>query len=121
MRFLRSGSLEVLTISMKDTVQLPLVKDEQVIQTLATHTAQEAFADRIGPWRLVGRFQYLDATCGGHARETGSKCALTIAHEVLRRLSIGSCLAQLLSDRRHKRVTHVTNVRILCTVSVPSV
>jgi hypothetical protein len=24
-----------------------------------------------------------------------------------------------LSDRRHKRVMHVTNVRILCTVSIP--
>ena len=37
MRFLRSGLIEVLNIGMKDAVQLLLVKDEQVIETLATH------------------------------------------------------------------------------------
>jgi hypothetical protein len=39
MRFLWPGSIEVLNIGMKDTVQLLLVKDEQVIETLSTHTA----------------------------------------------------------------------------------
>jgi len=60
------------------------------------HTAQEAFTDRIGQWCAVGRFQDLDAAACGHARETGSKFAITIANEVLRRLSIGSRFPQLL-------------------------
>ena len=34
---MRSGLIEVLYIGMKDAVQLLLVKDEQVIETLATH------------------------------------------------------------------------------------
>jgi len=45
------GSIEVLTIGMKDVVQLLLLQDEQVIETLATHTAQKPFTDRIGSWR----------------------------------------------------------------------
>jgi len=89
---MRSGLIEVLNIGMKDTVQLLLVKDKQVIQTLSTHAAHKPFADRIGSRRLVGRFQYLDAAGCGHARETGSKLIITITDEILRPLSIRSRL-----------------------------
>ena len=67
-----------------------------MIETLSTYTAQKALTDGIGSRCLVGRFQDLDAAGGGHARETGSKFAITIAKEILRSLSIGSCLSQLL-------------------------
>jgi hypothetical protein len=50
------GSIEVLHVGMKDAVQLLLVKDEQVIETLATHTAQKAFTDGISARRMNGRF-----------------------------------------------------------------
>src|SRR5215469_4990198 len=93
---MRSGLIEVLNVGMKDTVQLLLVKDEQVIETLATHTAQKAFTDGIGPWCMVGRLQDLAAAGCGHARKTRSKFAITIANEILRRLSIRGCLSQLL-------------------------
>jgi len=96
MRFLRPSLVEVLDIGMQDPLQLLLLQDEQVIQTLATHTAHKAFTDGIGPWCVIGRFEYLDATGCGHARETGSKLAITIANEILRSLSIGGCLSQLL-------------------------
>jgi len=89
MRFLWPGLIEVLNIGMKDTVQLLLVKDEQVIETLSTHTAHKPFSDRIGSRLLVGRFQYLDAAGCGHARETGSKLVITITDEILRTLTIG--------------------------------
>jgi len=77
-------------------MQLFVLQDEQVIQTLATHAAQKAFTDGIGPWRVIGRFEYLDAAGCGHARETESKLVITIANEILRSLSIGGCLSQLL-------------------------
>src|SRR5258708_5432689 len=82
--------IEVLEIGTQDTTQLLLVQDEQVIETLATHAAQKAFTDGIGPWCVVGRFQYLDAAGCGYARETGSKLVITITDEILRPLSI-SC------------------------------
>ena len=85
-----SGLIEVLDIGTQETMQLLLLQDEQVIQTLATHAAKEAFTDGIGPWCVVGRFQYLDAAGCGYARETGSKLVITITDEILRPLSI-SC------------------------------
>jgi hypothetical protein len=75
---------------------LLLLQDEQMIETFATHTAQKAFTDRIGAWRARRCFQNLDAAGYGHAFEIGSKLALTITNEILRRLSKGSCFPQLL-------------------------
>jgi hypothetical protein len=92
------GSIEVLNIGTKDAVQLLLLKDEQVIETLSTHAAQKPFTDRIGSWRMSGRFEHLDAAGCGHASETGSKLAITITDEILRRLSIRSRLPQLLGS-----------------------
>jgi hypothetical protein len=46
MRFLRSGSIEVLDIGMQDTMQLLLLEDEKVIEALATHAAQKPFTDQ---------------------------------------------------------------------------
>jgi hypothetical protein len=102
MRFLRPSLVEVLDIGMQDPLQLLLLQDEQVIQTLATHTAQKAFTDGIGPWCVIGRFEYLDAAGCGHARETGSKLAITIANEILRSLCIGGCLSQRYVRSRHR-------------------
>lgn len=93
---MRPGLVEVLYISTQDTMQLLLLQDEQVIETLVTHAANKPFTDGIGPWCVIWRFEYLDAAGCGHARETGSKVAITIANEIFRRLSIGGCLSQLL-------------------------
>ena len=45
---------------------------------------------------MIGRFKDLDAAGCGHARETGSKFAITIANEIVRCLPIGSRFPQLL-------------------------
>jgi hypothetical protein len=94
MRFLRSGSMKVLDICIKDPLQLLLLQDEQVIETLASHTAQKPFTDGIGAFRVIRRFQDLDAAGGGHTSKTGTKFAITIAKEILRSLSIGSRFPQ---------------------------
>ena len=91
------GSIEVLNIGMKDAVQLLLVKDEQVIETLSSYTSQKAFTDRIGAWCVIRRDEHLDAARVCDSSETGSKLAVMITDEILRRLPIGSCLPQLLS------------------------
>ncbi len=87
---MRSGLIEVLHIGLKDTMQLLLLEDEKVIETLSPHTPQKPFTNRIGPWRMAGRFEYLDAARCCHASETGSKLVITITNEIVRRLSIGS-------------------------------
>jgi hypothetical protein len=95
---MRPGSIEVLDIGMKDTVQLLLLEDEQVIETLTTDTPQKAFTDRIGPWCVIRRDEHLDAARVCDSSETGSKRAVMITDEVVRRLPIGSCLTQLLGS-----------------------
>ncbi len=112
------GSSEVLTIGMKDAVQLLLMQDEQVIETLATHTAQKPFTDRIGSWRMNGRFQDLDAAGCGHASETGSKLVITIADEILRPLSIGSRFPQLLCSPGVGRQASDTHMDDLTSVYI---
>jgi hypothetical protein len=77
---------------MQDTMKLLLLEDEQVIETLAPHAAHKPFTDRIGAFRVVRRGEHLDAEGIGHARETGSKCVITIANEIVRRLSTRSRL-----------------------------
>src|SRR5215467_1231768 len=94
MRFLRSDLIEVLDIGTKDTMQLLLLQDEQVIETLSPNTAQKPFTDGIGAWRLIRCFQDLDAAGCCHTSKTGTKFVITIANEILRSLSIGSRFPQ---------------------------
>jgi len=81
---MRPGLVEVLDIGTQDTMQLLLLQDEHVIQTLATHAAQKPFTDGIGSWCVVRRGEHLDAAGCGYASETGSKFVITIANEILR-------------------------------------
>ena len=77
-------------------MQLLLTEDQDVIQALSPDAPQKAFTDRIGSWRVIGRFQYLDAARCCNTSETGSKLAIMITDEILRRLAIRSSLPQLL-------------------------
>jgi hypothetical protein len=90
------GSIKVLNIGMKNAVQLLLLQDEQVIETLSPHTAQEALTDGIGAFRVIRCFENRDAAGCGHTSKAGTKFAITITKEILRPLSIGSRFPQLL-------------------------
>jgi len=96
MRFLRSGLIEVLDIGTQDTMQLLLMQDDQVIDTLATHTAQKAFTDRISPWCVIRRFQDLDAAGLDNPIEGHPILAIVSTDEILRSHAIGSGLPKLL-------------------------
>src|SRR5215469_1493629 len=121
MRFLRSGLIEVLDIGTQDTMQLLLLQDEQVIETLAPntpqHTAQKAFTDGIGPWRVIGRFQDLDAAGLGNSRESHPKLAIVISDEILWPHTKGRGEASLLGSPRvsgracHTDVEHFARVQ----------
>jgi len=77
-------------------MQMFLVEDQHVIQALSLDTQEKAFTDRIGSWRVIGRFQDLDAACCCNTRETGSKLAIIITDEILRCLFKRCGLPQLL-------------------------
>ena len=83
-----------------------------MIQALSPNTAQKALIDRIGARFVIRCFENLNAACCCHTSETGPKLTIMIADEVLRRLSIGSRLPQLLrgpSVGRKSCHTHVDN------------
>jgi hypothetical protein len=86
---MRPGSVEVAYISAQYPLELLLMHDEQVIETLASHTPQKAFTDGI---RLRGVIRYcenLDPTRLRNPCEVHPKLAIVITNEILRSLSIG--------------------------------
>src|SRR6266487_6468821 len=95
--------IEILDIDTEHTMQLLLMKDQYVVQTLSPNTPQKSFTDRIGAFRMIRCFQYLDATCDCYSSEIGSELAIMIANEIFRRVSIRSGLPQLL-DRKSTRL-----------------
>jgi len=74
------------------------MQDEQMIEALSPHPAQEALTDGIGSGCLNRRLKNLDATCGRHTSKARSEFAIVIPYQVLWRLSIGGGFSQLLGD-----------------------
>ncbi len=91
-------------------MQLLLMKDQYVVQTLSPNTQEKAFTDRIGAFRMIRCFKYLDATCDCYSSETGSELAIMIANEIFRRVSIGSGLPQVLCGPRVGRRARHTDM-----------
>jgi hypothetical protein len=83
-----------------------------VVQALSPDTSQKAFTDPIGARCMTGCGEYLDVTRCCNTSETGPKLALMITDEIVRRVSIGSCLPQLLRSpsvgrrARHPDIDH---------------
>jgi hypothetical protein len=70
---MRSCLVEVGCIRTQDAVELLLMQDEQMIEALTSHTAQESLTDGIGSRGVIGGFENLDATCLSNLREGHSK------------------------------------------------
>jgi hypothetical protein len=60
------------------------MQDEQMIEALTPHTAQETLTDGIGSRGAIRGFEYLDATCLRNPGEAHPKLAIVIPDEVLR-------------------------------------
>ncbi len=94
------GSIEVLNVGVEHAVELLLMEDEQVIETLASHTSEKPFTDGIGSRGVIRCCEHLDATRLRNSREAHSKLAIIITDEVLRPLAIGGGLPKLLCGPR---------------------
>jgi hypothetical protein len=75
--------IEVGHISIEDALELPLVKNQQVVQTFLPHTPQEPLADRIGSGSVIRGHENLDAACRRHTSEEGPKFGIIIPNQVL--------------------------------------
>ena len=88
--------IEIRDIGIEDPMQLLLTEDQYIVKALSSHTAQKAFTDGIGSWRLIGYGENLDAARCCNSGETRSKLPIIIANEIRGGLSIRSRLSQLL-------------------------
>ena len=86
---MRPCSVTVHYICVEHALELLLMQDEQMIETLTSHTTQEALADGIGSWSRVRSFEHLDVTGLGNPIEGHPKLAIVITDEILRSHSIG--------------------------------
>src|ERR1700726_4763827 len=91
-----SCPIEIRDVGTQDPMQLLFTEDQYMFQALSPNTPQKAFTDGIGTRRVIRCFKYLDAARCCHSSETGSKLAIVIANEILRRVSIRSRFPQLL-------------------------
>lgn len=89
-----------------------VAKDQQVIQTLASHTSEKAFADCIRPRCAKRNLHQLNAACRCQAVKERSIFAIIVANQILRLNAIGCCLTYLLRHpfrirvARHSEMNH---------------
>jgi hypothetical protein len=59
--------VEIGDVLHQDTPQVRFAHDQDVIQTFATHTSEQAFADRIRTWSLHRRSKHLNSCSDCHS------------------------------------------------------
>ncbi len=93
------------------------MQDEQMVEALTSHTAEEALTDGIGSRGVIRRCENFNATRLGNPREDHSKLAIVITDEVLRPHTKGSGLPKLLRSpsvggrSRHADMDHSARVQ----------
>jgi hypothetical protein len=65
-------------------MELLLLEDKQMIETLATHTSVKAFTDGIRSWGVIRDWENLDPTRLRNTGEVRPKLAIVITDEVFR-------------------------------------
>jgi hypothetical protein len=91
-----SDSIEVLHVGGEHAVELLLMQDEQVIDTLAPHTSQKTLTDGKRARSEIRSFENLYVTRLRNQSEARSKLVVVITDEVLRRHTIGGGFHELL-------------------------
>ena len=82
------GSVKVEYIGVKYPLELLLMEDEQVIETLATHTSEKAFTHGIRSRGVIRCFENLYSTRMCNPSKGRPKLAIVIPKKVFRPLSI---------------------------------
>ena len=70
--------VEVGDVGIEHALELPLLKDQQVVEAFLPHAPGEAFTDRIGSGSVIRSLEHFNATCRRHPHKTGSKLAIVI-------------------------------------------
>ncbi len=67
-----------------------------MVKACLSHTPGEAFADRIGAFRMIGSFENLNRTRCSHTSKARPKFAIVITNQILRPMPTGCSFSELL-------------------------
>ena len=95
---MRSGLVEVRHILVEYALELLLAEDQQVVDAFLSHTPQKAFTDRLGTGSMIRCSKQFNGARRCDSGKTGSKLAIVIADQILRRLPIRGGFSELLRD-----------------------
>jgi len=109
---MRSCLVEVGYIGIEDSVELLLMQDEQMIEALTPHTAEETLTDGIGSRGAIRGFEYLDATCLRNPSEALCWLLGTSVHGIgVLRMTEQGCLLQLVRGEYNKQGSFCSSTR----------
>src|SRR5258708_621592 len=95
---MRSCPIKVCHILIEHALELLLAEDQHMVKAFLSHTPQEAFADRIGSWRMIGSFKNLNGTRCSHTSKARPKFAIVITNQILRHMPIRGSFSELLCN-----------------------
>ncbi len=97
---MRARLVEVRHILLEHSTEMGLAHDHDVIEALAAHAPQQAFAERIRAWCLDRRSEHLDPCSHCNGIEVRPVFRIIITNQILRPLAVGRRFPQLLRDPR---------------------
>ena len=109
--------IEIDHIGFEETMELLLMKDQEMIQAFSPHAPQKTFTDGIRLGGPVRRAKDFDASCYRHAGKTRPECAVMISKQIAWPFSIRSCFSQRLCDpeigrgSRHIHMDHLARLQ----------
>src|SRR5450432_1093570 len=90
------GMIEVANVFGEHREQIALAQDDDVIETLASHAAEEALTRGIHVWRAHGGLDDPRSEGLGSAVEFGAELAVSVADDETRSLAERRSIAELL-------------------------
>src|SRR5450631_2781297 len=93
-----TGMIEIADVLCEHFEQMALAQDDDVIETLTTHAAEEALTRGIHVWRAHSGLDDPRAEGLGSAVEFGSELAVPVADDETRSLAERRCSAKLLGS-----------------------
>lgn len=91
-----SVAVVVMNIPLDDAMQLFAMKNEHVVKTFSSQTADEALTEGISPGSTRRRFQYLNAA--GDCGKVFTILGISVADQIFGQFAPGGCLAQVLGS-----------------------
>jgi hypothetical protein len=82
-----------MDVLLHDAIGMPFTEDDEVIQTFAPETAQEALADRIGLRRAIGSAENFNACSDRNSPKRRPIFTIVVTDQEVWTFSEGSCLA----------------------------